>query len=69
LSGALRSRLEFTLSLLVSLLVGVNFAISIPTVIDRSLSAYIFEKLAQRGGAIQFGAFPRIRCLSADLHR
>jgi hypothetical protein len=54
------SRLEFTLSLLVSLLVAVNFAISIPTVIDRSLSAYILEKLAQRGGAIQFGAFPRI---------
>ncbi|SDR39545.1 hypothetical protein SAMN05444161_3469 [Rhizobiales bacterium GAS191] len=54
------SRLEFTLSLLVSLLIAVNYAISIPTVIDRSLSAYILEKLAQRGGAIQFSAFPRI---------
>jgi hypothetical protein len=54
------SRPEFVLSLLVSLLIAVNYAISIPTVIDRSLSAYILEKLAQRGGAIQFSAFPRI---------
>ena len=54
------SRPELVLSLLVGLLIAVNYAISIPTVIDRSLSAYILEKLAQRGGAIQFSAFPRI---------
>lgn len=31
---------------------GVTFAIAIPTVIDRSLSFYILEKLQQRGGGI-----------------
>jgi len=34
------------------LLAGYAFAISIPTVIDRSLSFYILEKLQQRGGGI-----------------
>jgi hypothetical protein len=34
-------------------LVGYAFAISVPTVIDRSLSFYILEKLQQRGGGIQ----------------
>jgi hypothetical protein len=54
------SPLELTLSVLVSLLIAGNYAISIPTVIDRSLSVYILEKLAQRGGAIEFSAFPHI---------
>lgn len=36
------------------------FAISIPTVIDRSLSFYLLEKLEQRGGAIRQDAFERI---------
>ena len=36
------------------------YALSIPTVIDRSLSIYILEKLAQRGGAIRQGAFESI---------
>lgn len=35
------------------LLAGYAFAISIPTVIDRSLSFYILEKLQQRGGGIR----------------
>lgn len=35
------------------LLAGYAFAISVPTVIDRSLSFYILEKLQQRGGGIQ----------------
>ncbi|MEZ5701267.1 MAG: hypothetical protein R3E42_03815 [Burkholderiaceae bacterium] len=35
------------------LLMGYAFAISVPTVIDRSLSFYILEKLQQRGGGIQ----------------
>lgn len=35
------------------LLVGYVFAISVPTVIDRSLSFYILEKLQQRGGGIR----------------
>ena len=33
------------------------FAISIPTVIDRSLSFYILEKLHQRGGSISLTSF------------
>ena len=32
---------------------GYAFAISVPTVVDRSLSFYILEKLQQRGGGIQ----------------
>ncbi|MDQ8023124.1 MAG: hypothetical protein REI94_14905 [Moraxellaceae bacterium] len=39
--------------LLIWLLAGYAFAISVPTVIDRSLSFYILEKLAQRGGGIR----------------
>ena len=39
------------------ILVGYVFAISIPTVIDRSLSFYILEKLDQRGGGIQLASF------------
>jgi hypothetical protein len=39
------------------LLLGYSFAISVPTVIDRSLSFYILEKLQQRGGGIKLEAF------------
>ena len=39
------------------LLFGYSFAISVPTVIDRSLSFYILEKLQQRGGGIKLSAF------------
>jgi hypothetical protein len=39
------------------LLVGYCLAISVPTVIDRSLSFYILEKLDQRGGGIRQDAF------------
>jgi hypothetical protein len=35
------------------LLVGYALAISVPTVIDRSLSFYILEKIQQRGGGIR----------------
>ena len=35
------------------LLAGYCFAISVPTVVDRSLSFYILEKLQQRGGSIR----------------
>jgi hypothetical protein len=41
-------------------LLGYIFAISLPTVIDRSLSFYILEKLQQRGGAIQLSKFEYI---------
>lgn len=39
------------------MLIGYAFAISVPTVIDRSLSIYILEKLQQRGGGIKLSAF------------
>ena len=35
------------------LLIGLLIAISIPTVIDRSLSFYILEKINQRGGGVK----------------
>jgi hypothetical protein len=43
--------------LIIWLLIGYALAISIPTVIDRSLSFYILEKLEQRGGGIQLASF------------
>lgn len=42
------------------LLGGYAAALSVPTVIDRSLSLYILEKLAQRGGAIQLRRFEEV---------
>lgn len=51
------SRLELAQLLLIWLLGGYAFAISVPTVIDRSLSFYILEKLQQRGGGIREDAF------------
>jgi hypothetical protein len=39
------------------LLLGYGYAISVPTVLDRSLSFYILEKLEQRGGGIRESAF------------
>lgn len=39
---------------------GYIFAISVPTVIDRSLSFYILEKLQQRGGGIRLDRFEYI---------
>lgn len=42
------------------LLLGYSYAISIPTVLDRSLSFYILEKIDQRGGGIREDAFPDV---------
>jgi hypothetical protein len=39
------------------LLLGYSYAISVPTVLDRSLSFYLLEKLDQRGGGIREDAF------------
>lgn len=50
-------KLELTL---IWLLGGYIFAISIPTVIDRSLSFYILEKIQQRGGGIQLAKFEEV---------
>jgi hypothetical protein len=44
-------------TIIIAGLLGYIFAISLPTVIDRSLSFYILEKLQQRGGGIQFSKF------------
>ena len=41
-------------------LTGYAFAISVPTVLDRSLSFYILEKLQQRGGGIQMARMPDV---------
>ena len=51
---------EMALSILCAVLMGYIVAISIPTVIDRSLSIYILEKLEQRGGAIALEAMSEI---------
>lgn len=48
---------EKTLLACIWLLLGYSFAISVPTVIDRSLSFYTLEKLQQRGGGIKLSAF------------
>jgi len=48
---------EKLLLLVIWLLGGYAFAISIPTVLDRSLSFYILEKLDQRGGGILVDRF------------
>jgi len=48
---------EKPLLCLVWILSGYAFAISVPTVIDRSLSIYILEKIQQRGGGIKLSSF------------
>lgn len=51
------TRFERIQMLLIWLLLGYSISISIPTVIDRSLSFYILEKLDQRGGGIKVDNF------------
>lgn len=61
-SGLFRAFNIFERAQLVAMFVmaGYVFAISVPTVVDRSLSIYILEKLQQRGGSIRLDAFERI---------
>jgi hypothetical protein len=54
------SRFEIAQMVCIWLLLGYSFAISVPTVIDRSLSFYILEKLQQRGGGIKLDAFDQV---------
>ncbi len=54
------SRLELIQLVVIWMLGGYVFAISLPTVIDRSLSFYILEKLQQRGGGIREDAFRQV---------
>ncbi len=46
--------------IIIWLLAGYALSISVPTVIDRSLSFYILEKLQQRGGGIKQDNFDQI---------
>jgi hypothetical protein len=46
-------KFERILLVFIYLLGGFGFAIAVPTVIDRSLSLYILQKLDQRGGGIK----------------
>lgn len=54
------TQFEKMLLIVIWLLGGYAFAISVPTVIDRSLSFYILEKLKQRGGGIKEHAFEQV---------
>ena len=56
----LLNRFEKMLILMLFILYGYSVALSLPTVIDRSLSFYILEKLNQRGGSINRDAFEKI---------
>lgn len=47
------ARFEKAQLVMIFALLGYIFAISVPTVLDRSLSFYILEKLQQRGGGIR----------------
>ena len=51
---------EKSLLIVIWLMAGYALAISVPTVIDRSLSFYILEKIQQRGGGIRKDAFERV---------
>ena len=45
---------------IIFLLIGYSISISIPTVVDRSLSFYILEKIDQRDGGIKKSSFEEI---------
>jgi len=51
---------EKALLVVIWLIAGYAVAISVPTVIDRSLSFYILEKLEQRGGGIKQDGFETV---------
>ena len=51
---------EKVLLVVIWMLAGYSLAISVPTVIDRSLSFYILEKLQQRGGGIRLDRFEEV---------
>jgi len=69
ITGALVWRLRFfalfnpfekAQMVIIWLLTAYALAISVPTVLDRSLSFYILEKLQQRGGGIQESRFSEV---------
>ena len=54
------TRYEAGLAIVTACLLCALYAVMVPTVIDRSLSIYILEKLNQRGGSIAQSAWPQI---------
>ena len=54
------SNFESCMLFFILLLVGYSFSISLPTVIDRSLSFYFLEKIKQHDGAINRNAMSEI---------
>lgn len=63
------SKLEQTLILACFLLGGYVYAITIPTVIDRSLSIYILEKINQHDGSVNVDSIESIYHDYIDDHR
>ena len=62
-TGRYFSLVQYSEKILLSvifLLTGYTLALSIPAVIDRSLSFYILEKLQQRGGGILLDRMPEV---------
>ena len=59
-SFAIYNNFEKTQLITICLIVGYCLSISVPTVIDRSLSFYILEKIDQRGGGIQTSGFEEV---------
>ena len=54
------SGMEVGLALFIGRLMAIIYAITFPTIIDRSLSGYVLEKLVQRGGAIRFDTWDAV---------
>jgi hypothetical protein len=54
------SKFEKLQMIIIYLLIGYALAISVPTVIDRSLSFYILEKIEQKGGRIKDSSLEKI---------
>ena len=54
------SKFEKLQMIIICLLIGYALAISVPTIIDRSLSFYILEKIEQKGGNIKDTSLEKI---------
>jgi hypothetical protein len=52
--------IEITLAIAVGALLSALYAVLVPTVIDRSLSVYMLEKVEQLGGGVRQDAFLRM---------
>lgn len=59
-AGSILTQFERWQLVAIWFLTGYAIAISVPTVIDRSLSFYILEKVQQRGGGVQLARFAEV---------